>query len=181
VRAAALLVAILCAATAAAAATVPAPVLDALHGRVAGWARSGPDWFAVYTDRAGGGWCGLEGASWRMALVANATGKVVADRRVAGAMCGNSVGFVEAGRFSDGRHEEVAFQLWATPSTVATTWIYRVESGRFLPLASFPGDTVTIGPGTVTVRFENRGRSRHGEIEDLYRFTNGRYRLAERR
>ena len=169
------------AALAAAAATVPSPVVFALHGRVAGWARSGPDWFAVYVDRAGGDWCGLRGASWRMALVRDPTGKVVADRRVSGAMCGNSLGFVRAGRFSDGRHAEVAFQLWATPSLGATTWIYRVDGGRFARLASFAGDTVRIGPGTVTVGFENRGRSRHGEIEDVYRFERGRYRLVSSR
>jgi hypothetical protein len=29
---------------------------------------------------------------------------------------------------------------------------------------------VTLGRGTVTVRFENRGRSAHGELEDVYRF-----------
>jgi hypothetical protein len=38
-----------------------------------------------------------------------------------------------------------------------------------------------LGRGTVTVSFENRGRSRHGEIEDVYRFADGRYRLVVRR
>jgi len=43
------------------------------------------------------------------------------------------------------------------------------------------GDKVTLGRGTVTVSFENRGRSRHGEIEDVYRFTGGKYTLVHRR
>src|ERR671936_2799529 len=61
-----LLVAISGAATAA---IVPAPVVEAVHGRVVGWAKTGSDWFVVYVDHKGRGWCGLEGASWRMALV----------------------------------------------------------------------------------------------------------------
>jgi hypothetical protein len=40
---------------------------------------------------------------------------------------------------------------------------------------------VTLGPGTATVSFENRGRSPHGEIEDVYRFRGGAYRLVRRR
>jgi hypothetical protein len=37
--------------------------------------------------------------------------RVVADRRIAGAMCGNELAWVRAGRFSDGRHREVALML----------------------------------------------------------------------
>ena len=105
----------------------------------------------------------------------------IADRRISGAMCGNELGWVRAGRFSDGRHREVAFMLWATPSLGATTFVYRVDGGRFSLLATFGGDKVTLARGTVTVAFENRGRSAHGEIEDVYRFVDGRYRLARRR
>jgi hypothetical protein len=43
----------------AAAATEPTPVVEAIHGRVVGWAKSGSDWFALYVKRNGGGWCGL--------------------------------------------------------------------------------------------------------------------------
>jgi len=70
--------------------------------------------------------------------------------------------------------------LWATPSLGATTYIYRLDRGRLLLLASFGGDKVVLGKGTVTVSFENRGRSPHGEIEDVYRFVHGRYELAHR-
>jgi hypothetical protein len=170
-------------AAAAPAATVPAPVADAVHGIVRGWARSGQDWFAVYVDRRGGDWCRLRGASWRMALVETATApfRVTADRRISGAMCGNELAWVRAGRFSDGEHREVAFMLWATPSLGATTAVYRFDRGRFVRLASFGGDRVTLGRGTVTVGFENRGRSPKGELEDVYRFEGGRYRLVRRR
>jgi hypothetical protein len=164
-------------------ATIPFPIFAAVHGRVVGWARSDRDWFVVYVDRKGGGWCGLEGASWRMALVATSPlpEHVIADRRIAGAMCGNELAWVRAGGFSDGRHREVAFMLWTTPSIGATAYIYRVGGGRFQRLASFGGDRVVLGRGTVTVSFENRGRSPNGEIEDIYRFQGGRYRLIHRR
>ena len=100
---------------AASAATAPSDVVDAVHGRVVGWAHSGSDWFVVYLDRVGGGWCGLQGASWRIALVENSRlpVHVTADPRLAGAMCGNSLAWVRGGRFSDGSHAEAAFMLWA--------------------------------------------------------------------
>jgi hypothetical protein len=88
---------------------------------------------------------------------------------------------VRAGRFSDGRHREVAFMLWTTPSIGARTSIYRVDADRFRLVATFGGDNVRLGHGTVTVGYENRGRSPHGEIEDVYRFVDGRYRLVRRR
>ena len=165
------------------AATVPADVIDAVHGRVVGWSRSGSDWFVVYLDRTGGGWCGLQGADWRIALVETARlpVRVTADRRVDGAGCGNELAWVRGGRFSDGKHAEAAFMLWATPSLGATTYIYRLGGGRLRLLASFGGDRVVLAKGTVTVSFENRGRSAHGEMEDVYRFVHGRYELAHRR
>src|SRR5919204_4122 len=77
--------------------------------------------------------------------------RVVADRRIGGAMCGNDLAWVRAGRFSDGRHREVAFMLWTTPSIGATASIYRVDGGRFRSLASFAGDRVVLARGTVVV------------------------------
>jgi hypothetical protein len=71
--------------------------------------------------------------------------------------------------------------LWTTPSIGATTWIYRTHGGRFRRLARFAGDRVVLGRGIVTVSFENRGRSPHGELEDVYRFDGVHYRLASRR
>ena len=68
--------------------------------------------------------------------------------------------------------------LWTTPSIGATTYLYRIEGKRLVPLARFGGDKVVLGPGSVTVAFENGGRSPHGEIEDVYRFRNGHYRLT---
>lgn len=167
----------------AGAASVPTDVLDAVHGRVAGWARSGSDWFVVYLDRKGGGWCGLEGASWRVALVRTRplADRLVADRRLSGAMCGNALSWVHAGRLTDGVHDDVAFMLWATPSIGATTYVYRLDGARLRLLATFPGDRVVLGRGVVTVSYENRGRSRHGELKDVYRFENGRYRLVSRK
>ncbi|MGZ4415053.1 MAG: hypothetical protein ACXVRZ_11885 [Gaiellaceae bacterium] len=161
---------------------VPPPVLESVHGRVVGWARSAPDWFVVYVDRKGRDWCGLRGASWRMALVETSRlpVRVVADRRIAGAMCGNELAWVRAGRFSDGRHREVAFMLWTTPSIGATAFIHRINGHNYRRLAAFTGDRVVLGRGVVTVGFENRGRSRHGELEDVYRFDK-QYRLAKRR
>ncbi len=165
------------------AAVIPLPVFSAIHGRVVGWARSERDWFVVYVDRAGGQWCGLEGASWRMALVETRKlpPRAVADRRLGGAMCGNELAWVRAGKFSDGRHREVAFMLWADPSLGAKTYIYRIDHGRFGLLAKFAGDRVRLGRGAVTVGFENRGRSPHGELKDTYRFEGDRYRLVGRR
>jgi hypothetical protein len=168
---------------AASAATIPYPVFAAVHGRVVGWAKTGSDWFVVYVDGKGGGWCALRGAWWRMALVETTRlpVHVVADRRISGAMCGNELAWVQVGRFSDGRHREVAFMLWTTPAIGAWSYIYRVDGGRFRLLARFGGDRVTLGRGTVTAGFENRGRSPHGEIEDVYRFVGGGYRLVRRR
>jgi hypothetical protein len=180
--AAALLTSLALAATAGAG-TVPSPIVDSVRGRVVGWARSAPDWFAVYIDRKGGDWCGLRGASWRMALVETTRlpAHAIADRLIARAMCGNELAWVRAGRFSDGRHREVAFMLWTTPSIGATTWMYRIDGERFRRLARFAGDRVVLGRGIVTVSFENRGRSPHGELEDVYRFDGVHYRLASRR
>ena len=96
-------------------------------------------------------------------------------------MCGNALAWVRAGRFSDGRHNEVALMLWTTPSIGASAYIYRVDGGRFELLARFAGDKVTLRRGTAVVGFENRGRSPRGEIEDVYRFVGGRYRLVSRR
>lgn len=176
-------VACLLGAGATTAATVPGDVVNAVHGRIVGWARSGSDWFVVYLDRSGGDWCGLRGASWRIALVETARlpVRVTDERRLTGAMCGNSLAWVRAGRFSDGKHPEAAFMLWATPSIGATTYVYRIDGARLRLLASFAGDKVTLGRGTVTVSYDNRGRSRHGELEDVYRFTGGRYVLVRRR
>ncbi len=162
------------------AATLPEPVVTAVHGRVVGWAQSPPDWFAVYVDRNGGGWCGLEGASWWIALVETSkqANRVTAAHRVSGAMCGNGLTWVRAGRFSDGRHREVAFMLWQTPSIGATTYLYRIENGSLKLLATFPGDRVTLRRGVVTATYENSGRSPNGKLKDVYHFKNGRYRLV---
>ena len=121
--------------------TIPQPVFDAVHGRVSGWAAStGGYSVAVYVDRRGGDWCGLPGASWRIALVETRRLRVVADRRIGSAMCGNSLSWVSAGRFSDGRHPEVAFMLWSTPSIGAFTYLYRLSGSRLSLLAKFGGD-----------------------------------------
>lgn len=185
VRLAAVLTAIFALSGSAGSATVPPPILSAVHGRVVGWVRSGPDWFVVYLAGKGNSPCGLGGtARWRMALVATRPlpAHIVDDRPIGtgGSMCGNWLSWVRSGRLSDGRHREVAFMLWATPSLGATTYIYRVGGERFRRLASFRGDRVVIRRGTVRVSFENRGRSPHGELVDLYRFSHGRYRLIAR-
>lgn len=164
------------AAAGASAATVPEPVQNAVHARVAGWASSPGGFVAVYLSRTGGGWCGLEGATWWIGLVESKTERLSSPVRVGRAMCGNALAWVKAGRFSDGRHHEVAFMLWATPSLGATTYIYRVESRRLVRLASFPGDKVTLGRRTVTVQFENAGRNPNGRVREVYRFERGRYR-----
>jgi hypothetical protein len=164
-------------------ATTPPPVLEAIHGRAVGWAPTGPDWFVVYLKGRGRAWCGFEGATWRIALVSTAPNPphVVADRRIGGAMCGNELAWVQSGRFSDGRHRETAFMLWTTPSIGARACIYRIGEQRFRLLASFGGDRVVLRRGVARVRFENPGRSPHGEMLDVYRFSGGRYRLIARR
>jgi hypothetical protein len=73
--------------------------------------------------------------------------RVTADRRLDGAMCGNSLAWVRAGHFSDGKHPETAFMLWTTPSIGATTYIYRIGGERLQLLATFGGDKVTLGRG----------------------------------
>jgi hypothetical protein len=159
-----------------AAATVPGPVQDAVHGRVAGWASSPGGFVAVYLDRPGGGWCGLEGAEWRVGVVNAKAERLSSSQRIGGAMCGNSLAWLKEGRFSDGRHAEVAFQLWTTPSIGATTYVYRIEGARLVKLASFPGDKVTIARGTVTTSFENAGRNPNGKLREVYRFEGDQYR-----
>jgi hypothetical protein len=160
------------------AATVPGAVLDAVHGRVAGWVSSPGGFVAVYLDHPGGGWCGLEGAAWRLGVVNAKAERLSSSLRIGSAMCGNSLAWLKEGRFSDGRHPEVAFQLWTTPSIGATTYVYRIEGARLVKLGSFPGDKVTVGRGTVTASFENAGRNPQGKLRDVYRFVNGRYRLV---
>jgi hypothetical protein len=176
----ALAAAVLGLSTGAGAATLPQPVFSAVHGRVVGWARSGDDWLAVYVAGTGTGWCGLDGASWWVALVQTSpTGdRAGSTVRIGSSMCGNTLAWVRAGRFSDGRHPEVAFLLWATPSLGATTYLFRIEGSRLVRLATFPGDRVTIARGTVTATFENAGRSPNGELRDVYRYKDGRYRLT---
>lgn len=161
--------------------TVPEPVFVPIHGRPMGWARSGSNWFVVYV-KGGTGRCGLDGGTWHVALVETRQlpAHVVSDRAIGGSMCGNLVSWVKTGRFSDGKHPEGAFQLWTTPSIGATAYVYRLDGGKLAPLARFPGDTVALSAGTVTVTFENSGRSGHGETKDVYRFRNGRYTLVER-
>jgi hypothetical protein len=160
-------------------ATIPFAVFSAVNGRVVGWAPTGHDWFVVYIDRRGRNWCGLQGTSWHIAIVETTKlpVHVVADRRLQGAMCGNALSWVRSGQFSDGRHREVAFMLWASPSLGAQTSVYRIERHRLRLLATFPGDQVDLGRGTVTVRYDNTGRSPHGELRDVYRFSRGKYRL----
>jgi hypothetical protein len=166
---------------AAAGRTVPYAVFTAVHGIPLGWARTGKDWFVVYVDRRGNEWCGLGHDSWRVALVAAPAAKVLADRRISGAGCGNQLSWVRAGRFSDGVHREAAFLLWATPAIGATAYVFRVGADRLRLLATFGGDRVVLGRDRAVVSFENQGRSPHGELEDVYRFAGGRYRLVRRR
>jgi hypothetical protein len=91
---------------------------------------------------------------------------VAADRRIVRAGCGNDLAWMRAGHWSDGGHREVALMLRAGRSLgTTTTSIHRIERDRFVRLSAFAGDRVEIGRGTVTVGFENRGRSPHGEIE----------------
>lgn len=163
--------------------TIPYPVFETVHGQVVGWAKTGHDWFAVYVNKLGDGWCGLGHDSWRIALVGAKTPpfQVVANRRIAPAGCGNMLSWVRAGRFSDGLHREVAFFLWNTPAIGATGYIYRVAANRLHLLATFHGDSLKLSSGRAVVGFENRGRSPKGELEDVYRFTNGQYRLVQRR
>jgi hypothetical protein len=166
--------------TGAGAATLPQPVFAAVQGRVIGWTRSRSDWLAVYVAGKGTGWCGLDGASWWVALVraSAASDRVSSTERIGSSMCGNSLAWVRAGRFGDGRNPEVAIMLWATPSLGATTYLFRIEDGRLVRLATFPGDRVTLARGTVTATFENAGRSPNGELRDVYRYGAGRYRLT---
>jgi hypothetical protein len=161
--------------------TVPEPVFVPIHGRPAGWARSGSNWFVVYV-KGGTGRCGLDGGHWRIALVETRQlpARIVADHAIGGSMCGNLVSWVKTGRFSDGKHAEAAFQLWTTPAIGATTYVYRLGGGKLTPLARFPGDDVELSPGTVTVTYENVGRSAHGETKDVYRYAGGRYKLVGR-
>jgi hypothetical protein len=160
------------------AATVPAAVQDAVHGRVAGWTASPGGFVAVYLDRAGGDWCGLQGAAWRVGVVNLRSGRLSSSLRIGSAMCGNSLAWVKEGRFSDGRHQDVAFMLWTTPSIGATTYVYRIDGPRLEKLGSFPGDKVTLARGTVTTSFENAGRDPNGKLRERYRFEGGRYRLV---
>lgn len=162
--------------------TVPYAVLSAVHGVPVGWARTGKDWFVVYVDKRGSQWCGLGNDSWRAALVERRRlpVRVVADRRISGAMCGNELSWVRTGRFSDGAHREAAFLLWTTPAIGATAYVFRVGGNHLHPLATFGGDRVTLSAGRAVVSFENRGRSPHGEVKNVYRFVDGRYRLASR-
>jgi hypothetical protein len=167
---------------ASAASTVPAPVVFTVHGKVVGWVSAPAAYVAVYVEGRGGGWCGLDGASWWIGLVdtSSETARLAATHRLGYAMCGTSLNWVRAGRVLHGRPTDVAFQLWATPSLGATTYVYRLAGTRLVRLGAFAGDRVTLGRGTVSVGFENRGRSPKGDLRETYRFEGGRYRLASR-
>ena len=162
---------------------VPAQVLFAVHGRVIGWTAAGRQWFVVYLAGRPGGACGLEGATWRLALVSGAPlpYHVVDDRALVGAMCGNELAWVRGGRFTDGRHAEAAFMLWTTPSIGATTYVYRVDGERLERVASIPGDKALLRRGTVSITWENAGRSPNGELTDTYRWRGSRYVLERRK
>ena len=68
--------------------------------------------------------------------------------------------------------------LWLTPAIGARTYVYRVGGDHFQLVATFGGATVTLRRGVAIVGYQNRGRSPHGEIEDVYRFVDGHYRLV---
>lgn len=162
--------------------TIPYPLFRSVDGRIIGWAKTGHDWFVVYVDRVSHAPCGLDHDSWRLALVdPNAALPVVADRRVGPAMCGNALAWVRAGSFTESGQRDVAFFLWSTPAIGATGYVYRVAADHLRLLATFHGDSLELGRGRAVVGFENRGRSGHGELEDVYRFLDGRYRLVQRR
>ncbi len=74
---------------------------------------------SIAAEATGAGFGGPSGA-WRVET-SRLPVHVVDDRLIAGAMCGNELAWVRAGRFSDGRHREVAFMLWTDPSIGATT------------------------------------------------------------
>jgi hypothetical protein len=130
------------------AATVPSPVLEATRDEPVGWVASGVDWFVVSLRGKGTGACGYSGKTWRIALVETAELPVrtVTARRLGTAECGNRLAWVRAGRFSDGRHREVAFMLWATPALGATAYVYRAGDRSLRLLATFGGDRVLLGP-----------------------------------
>jgi hypothetical protein len=162
--------------------TIPYALFTTVPGRLIGWAKTGHDWFAVYVDKLSHSPCGLDHSSWRVSLVdPNAPIPLTASRRIGPAGCGNALAWVRAGRFSDGLHRDVAFFLWTTPAIGATGYVYRVGTDHLRLLATFHGDSLRLSRGGAIVGFENRGRSSHGELEDVYRFVGGRYRLIQRR
>lgn len=163
--------------------TIPYAIFTAVHGIPVGWAKAGKDWFVVYVDHRGTEWCGLGHDAWRVALVETTKlpVRVAAVRRISAASCGNELSWVRTGRFSDGLHREAAFLLWTSPALGATAYVYRVGGNHLHLLATFDGDRVTLSRGRAVVGFENTDRSPHGELEDIYRFAAGRYRLVRRR
>ena len=161
--------------------TIPYALFTTVPGRLIGWAKTGHDWFAVYLDKLSQSPCGLGHNSWRVALVdPSAAIPLAASRRVGPAGCGNALAWVRAGSFSDGLHRDVAFFLWSTPAIGATGYVYRAEADHLRLLATFHGDSLRLSRGQAVVGFENRGRGSHGELQDVYRFVDGRYRLVQR-
>jgi hypothetical protein len=162
----------------------PAPVRDAVPGRIAAWERAdllappGMETAVVY-DQSLRRLCsrGHLGA-WRVAVVAG--GRRTADRRLVRSMCGNAFRALRAGRLTDGRHAEIAVTILLTPSIGERAWILRVVENRLRVVRIFHADRVKVQPGRVIQRWLYAARSPAGVARQAWVFERGAYRLQRR-
>jgi len=164
--------------------SVPYPVYNAVHGRVVGWQPLGRGFAVAYLTGRPAGWCGLDGGSWRLALVENTTTgppRITIDRRLEGSMCGNELVWLRTGRLTDGRHREVALSILTTPSIGATAWVFRIHRARLALVRRFFADRIAIKPAVVTLTWLP-GHSPDGRTtREVWRFGRGVYRLVVKR
>jgi len=161
--------------------TVPSPLLFAVHGRIMGWTRTDDGWAIVFLSGKASGRCGMNGASWHLGIASGhpLPFHLTSVEAVEPAMCGNRLQWVRSGSFSDGKHTEVAFMLWTTPSLGASAYVYRVTEGRLELLRRFAGDGFTLEKGKVVATFENRQRSPNGHLTMTYVYAHGNYHLVQ--
>jgi len=166
---------------AASTATVPLPVLEAIQGRPVGWAPTGPDWFVDYL-KAGEGSVWIRGCDLRWRAFPprrrRRTSQPIVRIGRSNVRQTSWPGF-RAGRFSDA---DIGRRIHALDNAVdrSAGLHHRVRRQGFRLLASFGGIESCSGAAS-SGWLENPGRSPHGEMLDVYRFSGGRYRLIARR
>jgi hypothetical protein len=167
----------------------PEPLRHAVHGRIAAWQRSdllvedGREWAVAYHVLKRKACDGEFNGTWRLTILTATVDRAI-DRPFDRSYCGTGLVWLRAGRFTDGRHPEVAVDLAVTPSIGHQARIFRVEGRRLRLLRTFNADRVRFVDRSgdrrpeFVLSWHHRARSPGGRAsEQVWRWQNGRYRL----